>query len=293
MKQLTFAVAGGDMRMVYLLAKLRQAPFCARAYGCCLSRAEACPVPLREALAASGVVVLGLPMLNGEGALHAPLAGDSEPTPRAEELFRLIRPGTLLLGGAIPPTLAGEGGRRGILIEDYIQREDFAVRNAAATAEAALQIALAERESMLHGARCLVLGYGRIGKALIRLLAALGARVSAAARKPGDLAWISASGASPIPMGGLDGALPEAQVIFNTVPALLLGGERLSVLGKGCLLIDLASSPGGIDFEAAARQNLRAVRALSLPGKLKPVSAGEIILDTVTTILTERGMLCE
>ena len=53
------------------------------------------------------------------------------------------------------------------------------------------------------------------------------------------------------------------------------------------LIIDLASAPGGVDFEAAHKFRLDAVRALSLPGKCAPKTAGEIIKTTVFNIIEE------
>ena len=52
-------------------------------------------------------------------------------------------------------------------------------------------------------------------------------------------------------------------------------------------MIDLASLPGGVDFSAAQELGLKAVQALSLPGKTAPESAAEIIKQTVYTILEE------
>ncbi|MGM9936476.1 MAG: dipicolinate synthase subunit DpsA, partial [Candidatus Ornithomonoglobus sp.] len=74
---------------------------------------------------------------------------------------------------------------------------------------------------------------------------------------------------------------------FNTVPALILTGEVLEKVRQDTLIIDLASKPGGIDFDAAAELGLRVIWALSLPGRVAPVTAGIIIKDTITNILSE------
>ena len=52
-------------------------------------------------------------------------------------------------------------------------------------------------------------------------------------------------------------------------------------------MIDLASKPGGIDFDAARELGVNTIWALSLPGKVAPISAGQIICDTIHNILTE------
>jgi len=75
--------------------------------------------------------------------------------------------------------------------------------------------------------------------------------------------------------------LPEeigrADLIFNTVPALVLTSELLSFTHPQVLIIDLASHPGGTDFQAAQRLNRRAILAPGLPGKVAPKTAGEIL----------------
>ena len=69
----------------------------------------------------------------------------------------------------------------------------------------------------------------------------------------------------------------DFDVIFNTVPALIFSRERLEKLEKSTLLIDLASRPGGVDFNAAAELQVKTIWALSLPGRVAPKSAGRKI----------------
>lgn len=142
----------------------------------------------------------------------------------------------------------------------------------------------------LHGARALVIGYGRLGKVLARQLRGLGVRVSVAARKYADLAWIRAEGLEAERSDQLSGWLCGYDLVVNTVPAPILGREELTQLKPGCLVIDLASKPGGVDFDAAAQLGVKAVWALSLPGKVAPVTAGLAIRDAIYNILTELGV---
>ena len=75
--------------------------------------------------------------------------------------------------------------------------------------------------------------------------------------------------------------------MVNTVPSRVLGAEQLAALKPGALVIDLASKPGGVDFDAAARLGVKVIWALSLPGKVAPVSSGEYIKNTVYHIMEE------
>jgi len=141
----------------------------------------------------------------------------------------------------------------------------------------------------IHGARVLVIGYGRVGRLTAHRFAALGAKVSVAARRFEQLAWVQAMGYGAEQVGQLAGWLCSYDLIVNTVPARVLGQAELSDIKPECLVIDLASKPGGVDLEAASRLNRRVVWALSLPGKVAPVTAGASIRDTIYNILQELG----
>ena len=158
------------------------------------------------------------------------------------------------------------------------------------TAEGAIQIAMEELPITLHGARALVIGCGRLCRALAPRLAGLGARVSVAARKFADLAWAESWGFGAEHTGQLQPWLCGYDLVINTVPARVLGEAELAELRPDCLVIDLASKPGGVDLDAAARLGKRVVWALSLPGKVAPVTAGRAIQTAIYNILSELGV---
>lgn len=159
------------------------------------------------------------------------------------------------------------------------------------TAEGALQLAMESTDRTLHGSRCLIIGYGRIGRLLADRLLALGAEVTVSARKYGDLAWIEARGCRSVRIGALAGHLDRFDLIFNTAPALILDEARLRETREDCVIIDLASAPGGVDLEAARRLARQAIPAPGLPGKVAPRTAAAAIRDSVYHILEERGEL--
>ena len=99
--------------------------------------------------------------------------------------------------------------------------------NAVPTAEGAIQIAMEELPITIHGARALVIGYGRLGRALSQRLAGLGAKVSVAARKFADLAWAESCGYGIEHTGQLEGWLCCYDLVVNTVPARILSEEDL------------------------------------------------------------------
>ncbi len=123
------------------------------------------------------------------------------------------------------------------------------------------------------------------------MLHGLGACVSVAARRYDDLNSIAAHGHKAIAIESLTDTLPSFRVIFNTVPALLFNKTALERTQTDVLLIDLASAPGGIDFDAAEQLKRKSIQALGLPGKSAPETAGKIICDTVLNYLHETEVI--
>lgn len=276
-------VIGGDQRQAALAALLAEDGHAVHTFA--LERAEglACEDSL-EGAALADCVVLPLPAAGEAGKLNAPL---SENCPALDWVLDFLRPGQLVCAGMVKRPLAEMAERRGLVLRDYFAREELAIANAVPTAEGAIQLAMEELPVTLHNVRALVIGYGRLGRVLAHRLGALGARVSVAARSHEQLAWAKVWGYAAEHVARLTPWLCGYDLVVNTVPVRVLGEEQLSALKPGALVIDLASKPGGVDFDAAARLGVKAIWALSLPGKVAPVSSGDYIKTTVYHIMEE------
>ena len=273
----TFGVIGGDRRQEALAALLRAEGHTVWTYGVGEETGSL------DRTAAAEVVLLPLPLCREADAVNC-VGGELT----AGALFRRFRPEQLLLAGQVKPAQQVEAAALGLRLEDYFLREELTVANAAVTAEAALQVAMERLDRTLLNMECLVLGFGRIGKLLSCRLHGLGARVSAAARKPADRAWIRAYGWQALDTNGLAGRLSGFGAVFNTVPAPLLDRELLAELPGRCLVVDLASTPCA-DAAAAEALGITYIQARSLPGRVKPASAAAAIWEAVSHILIERG----
>ena len=161
--------------------------------------------------------------------------------------------------------------------------------NAVPTAEGAVQLAMEHLPITIHGSRVLVLGFGRVGRITAQRFGALGARVSVAARKFDQLAWAQAMGFDPQPLNHLAGWLCGYDLVVNTIPAPVLTRRELEDLKPGCLILDLASKPGGVDQRAAGELGLTVIWALALPGKVAPITAGAAIQTAIYNMLQELG----
>lgn len=168
------------------------------------------------------------------------------------------------------------------------KRDDMAILNSIPTAEGTLEIAMKETETMIHGSRVLVLGFGRVGLTIARLFSVVGAHVSVGTRNSADLARCSEMQLSSVKLEKLHDEIRNYDIIINTIPHQVIDSHILSVVEDSTLIIDLASATGGVDFETAKKKGIKAIHALGLPGKVAPVSAGKIIADVLIELLKDQ-----
>ena len=281
--KLTFGIIGGDRRQVYLADLLQRDGFSVRTYG--LSQWNAPMDSPLSGAAEADVAVLPMPLCREPGILNC--AGVQIAT---VDLFPRLQKPRLVTAGRINLAQYREAEAADVDLTDYLLREETAVANAVPTAEGAIQIALEQLPRTLCGCKCLIIGFGRIGKLLANRLDGLGANVTVSARKHEDLVWIRALGWQPLRTDRLRGKLGDFQAVFNTVPAAILDSGLLAELPADCLCVELASTPG-FDLCEAKGRGLNAVQALGLPGKTSPLTAAEAVRDAVYHILEERGDL--
>ena len=281
-------VLGGDRRIVALANCFNEEGYDVLAYGFNTETEFEGGIikagNLKEALADINIVVMGLPSVDENMTLITPLCNDKI---AFCDVLKSMKKGQMLFGGKISQKAKDMCKMYNIDVYDYLQREEFAVLNAVPSAEGAIEIAMRELPVTIHESKCLVLGFGRIGKILAKDLKALGANVYVEARKFKDLSWINAYGYNDIYLPNLKGYLPMFDVVFNTIPHEILTDEMLKHIRKDCPVIDLASLPGGVNDEKAKKEGVKVIHALSLPGKSSPKTSGEIIKRTVQNILSD------
>ena len=237
-----------------------------------------------RALARAGYTVGGVQQLPQADCILLPLPLEQADLPLAQ-LLGTAKPGALALGGKVTDSARTIARAAGVELVDYFARPELTVYNAIPTAEGCIGILLERRSRTLWGAAVLVLGFGPVGRALAVRLAALGARVTVAARRPVQRAMAEELGLRAVSLTDLAAAF---DTVVNTIPAPVLTTQVLAALPKGSLIVDLASKPGGTDFAAARRLGHTALHALSLPTVWAPETAGEALARTVQTILQER-----
>jgi dipicolinate synthase subunit A len=191
----------------------------------------------------------------------------------------------IIFSGAISNNIKEKMNQNNVEYHDLMELDEVAILNGIPTAEGAIATAMEITDFTLCSSNVLVMGYGRIGKILSKMLHGIGSNVYVEARKEKDLAEIRAMGYIPINLTDLDKYLDKFNIIFNTVPTMLLDKDKLNIIDKKCSIIDLASSPGGLDFSYAKEIGLSVVWALSLPGKVAPLSSAIYIKEAIDKIL--------
>lgn len=292
----TIAILGGDTRQCSLAVRLAREGLAVRVFG--LPQEELPPEissfsSWREAIEGSAAVVLPLPASPDGIRLNLPLAPTTDSVSIAE-LFAAIPTTCLLAGGKFSPAVRALAEERGLTLFDYFKSEELQLKNALPTAEGAVSILMRECPRTVSGLSVGVTGFGRVSRALVRLLLAMNAKVTVAARKRADIEEATAMGCKTVHLTGgrsLSALCESTEIIFNTVPHWIFSADILSEMPRNSLIIDLASAPGGVDASAAGANGIRVIWALSLPGKYAPVTAGEIIAETLLSYMREEGLL--
>lgn len=197
-----------------------------------------------------------------------------------EEVLQHVDADSTVYGGLLGAWCAALE-HHGAVVRDLYGTEPLTTANAIPTAEGAIQLAMDHSPITLHGARCLVIGFGRIGKILARKLHGLSACVTVAARKPTDLALAEAMGLQTDLTGRYLHGLKQYDFIFNTVPAPVLAEEDLNALRPDCLILELASLPGGFSQDRCKAHSINCLFAPGLPGRCAPKTAGALYAQNI------------
>ncbi len=287
-KSMCIAFLGGDERQIYAAKAMRN--ICDEVLtwglGSPTEGLKACTEAI-DAVGRSDAIILPISVTKDGQRLNCPLGRDARL--ELSELSHMLPKSTPILGGILPKPLIEQFLKDGIRYINYFEREELQIKNALLTAEGALSLAITETPISILNSNIAVLGYGRIGKFLSDILRKMGANVTVFARKPVDLATAQMHGYSTCSFQEDISKMLTNQfdIIYNTAPYLLINESILSQMRHDSIIFDLASAPGGIDFDSAQRHGIRAISAPGLPGKFSPKSAGIIVAETIVHLLNE------
>ena len=285
MKSNIFLILGGDSRSLYLGEYLEKQKLdvCYYAFN-----DTDCFESLHEAISNACAVILPLPASRDRVSLNTPLFDD---TVLLSDICTLATPDKFIFGGQLPKSFCEELTAKAVSFCDYFLLEELAIYNAVPTAEGVVNILIEKLPVTVHNMSCGICGYGKVGKAVADTLIALGADVTVFARREAALAEAFSRGAVAENFSRLSSQYHTFDALINTIPTKVIGETEMDLLNPDCVIIETASAPFGIDFQEAKEHALEVIKASSLPGKVAPKTAGEIIGLSILPIIKQRGLL--
>ncbi|WP_436663487.1 dipicolinate synthase subunit DpsA [Alicyclobacillus acidoterrestris] len=240
-----------------------------------------------EVLAKADALVLPIAGMENDGRVDTQFA--KEPIMLTEHHFAAMRKGAFVFTGIARQMLTEWCQNHSLQLVKLMELDEVAIANSIPTAEGAIAIAMKETDITLHGSKTVVLGFGRCGQTLAHKMRAMGANVRVCAKHASDLARVDELALTPVPLSQIGEAVRDADIVFNTIPALVLNAGVLKEMRRECVIIDIASKPGGTDFRYAERRGMRALLCPSLPGIVAPKTAGRMIARSISRILAEQS----
>ena len=222
------------------------------------------------------VVILPIPTLNGYGKLN--IEEDCSLTP--EELFERFESDALFI------TCNYESEKYRTV--DINKRDDFAYMNAIPTAEGAIYHAIKESDTSLFNQKILITGFGRVAKLLADRIKGLACDVTIAARSQKDKAYAHALGFKTVEISSLKDIIKDIDIIFQTVPSPIIDRSVIDSMPDNLIIIELSSKSIGTDYNYAKQNGISVIHAAALPEKIAPITAGNILTETILNILDEQ-----
>lgn len=277
-----FLLVGGDERQLYLAKMLIADGHTVRCFAL-----DNAPIPEgarhTDRVEDADCVVLPLPSEGKSGILNAPYSGK---THTIKELTASLAPNSLVCGGKLSPALRALAQKNNLRLHDYMTMPQFVVGNAAVTAEGAVSLLANNTDSTIFDSNVLVVGYGRIGRLLAHKLRGMDAKTFVMSKNSESRAL--AEGMGLYAVSPSDTAVYSAfDAVINTAPAQVI--PSLEGFKKSCLLLELASAPGGFDSAEVERSGLKCIKAAGLPGRYAPKSAARLVYEAVRSILMEEA----
>ena len=208
---------------------------------------------------------------------------------KIENIMSCLNGNHLVLGGCLTQEMVDECERKNIKYYDFMENQEVTWLNGIATAEGAIMEAVRGSECNIHHSNVLVLGYGKCGKILAHKLKALDAYVTIGA-KTRDLAEATTFGHKAKDILSLKDSIRSFEFIFNTIPDMILKREILELISPETTIIDIASAPGGLDYEFAKERKLNVHHCLGIPGKISPKTSGRILGKEVQFLLMKNNI---
>lgn len=262
----------GDLRQEYLhrLLEEKHLPVCRIRY------------PEKSVFDACSIIIAPIPFTKDQKTLF------NHPEVSVDKFLSFLHPGQTVFGTNLPQKVREYCHKHSVLWTDFMENEELAGKNAVATAEGAICEAVTASPVNLEGSLCLLSGYGRCGRVIAAKLKALGAKITVLEADPQKQSLAKKEGFPCVQSHALNHFMENHPVlfIFNTAPCPVFGREILEKTRPDITIIDIASAPGGTDFDYCKKTGRMARLCPGLPGKYAPKSSAEILGNAILSFLS-------
>lgn len=274
-----YTIIGGDYRNIELKNELENDGNQVNIYGFSSIQEQK---SMKDSIKESDIIITPIIFSKDDENINTPL-GDKDI--KIEDVLDSVKNSQIVVFGKVSDKIYERV--KNLRCINILKREEMAVLNAIPTAEGAIQAAMENLSTTLHGSNCMILGFGRIGKILAKMLSGIGANVYVEARNEKDLSFIYAYGYNKVHLKDLGQNVGNMDVIFNTIPSIIVNYDILNKLKKETLIIDLASKPHGVDFDLASKMGINTKLLLELPGKVAPKTSARFMKDAIYNAIKE------
>ena len=165
---------------------------------------------------------------------------------------------------------------RDVTLVTFSSDEKFQAVNSRLTAEGALMVLIDHLQKSISDAYVFVLGFGRTGAAMAKILGKLDVAFDVATTS--SLRPAHAFARRVLPMRDFD--LSPYDAVINTVPSPIVSDKQLMDMKMECVYIDLASTPA-INLDYARYLGIDAGIYPALPARVCPISAAKAMYDFI------------
>lgn len=200
-----------------------------------------------------------------------------------DNIFPFAHKNNYLIGGLLDKELTDFCNYYNIKYYDLYRSKNFVTNNAKITAEGAIFNAMRSSKITISDSKCMVIGYGNCGKKICSLLEYMKACITVVENNMctkchnaafyNDIAEVR--------------SIHSFDFIFNTAPSIVLKQNILEKLNKNVTIIDIASAPGGTDFDYCQKHDITAKLCPGIPGIYAPESAAHIIFNEIVNLKRE------
>lgn len=170
---------------------------------------------------------------------------------------------------------------------EYMADDATAYKNSVATAEGVIAETIIRSDININGSNCLITGYGRCAGIIADRFKALNSNVTIIERIGHKRAQARAYGYNAIDFNPDNSSdyyndFNKYDYVINTVPQMVVDKHMLEHFNRNVTIIDIASKPGGVDYDYCKKNNINAVNALGLPGKYSPKTSAGILYEVIS-----------